>query len=146
MASKQNYNNHIRFYPPHHFVFYPVMLILTGMAAYYAYQDSNNRMLWVFITLLSIIVIWVAFMLRQHYALTLQNRIVLSELRYRYFIVTGQRFEPLEQQLTEPQLFALRFAPDAELEGLTQRALQENLSATAIKKAIINWLSDNRRV
>nr|WP_255416485.1 MULTISPECIES: DUF6526 family protein [unclassified Flavobacterium] len=32
-------------------------------------------------------------MLRQHYALILQNRIVYLELRYRYFSLTGKTLE-----------------------------------------------------
>lgn len=146
MAKPQNYNNHIRFYPPHHFVFYPVSFALTAAAGWYAWHDSANRPLWLFITAILILVIWVAFMLRQHYALILQNRIVLLELRYRYFTVTGERFEPLEQQLTQAQLFALRFAPNDELPALTQKAITENLSAKAIKKSIVNWLPDYSRV
>jgi hypothetical protein len=85
-------------------------------------------------------------MLRQHYALTLQNRIVRLELRYRYFTLTGKRFEEFEHKLKEEQLFALRFAPDEELIGLTERTLKENLSAVAIKKAIIHWKGDYERV
>jgi hypothetical protein len=142
----QNYNNHIRFYPPHHFVFYPLMLVLLGFAAYYGYQDIANRTLWIFICIVLAVVIWLAFMLRQHYSLTLQNRIVILELRYRYFIVTGQRLEPLEAQLSEGQLFALRFAPDNELQALTDKAIKDKLPADAIKKEIRNWLPDYRRV
>lgn len=89
---------------------------------------------------------WVAFMLRQHYALTLQNRIVLLELRYRYLAVTGKRFEPAEAKLSDGQLFALRFAPDEELEQLVQWALNENLKGDEIKKSVKNWKADNRRV
>lgn len=85
-------------------------------------------------------------MLRQHYALTLQNRLVLAELRYRYLATTGKRLEPLEENLTEGQLFALRFAPDDELEALTQRAIAENLTPDAIKRSIQNWRADLRRV
>ena len=85
-------------------------------------------------------------MMRQHYALTLQNRIVLMELRYRYYVLTGKRLESIEGNLNEGQLFALRFAPDEELEGLAQRAVQESLSPDAIKKAIKNWNADDRRV
>lgn len=87
-----------------------------------------------------------SFMIRQHYALTLQNRIVLMEIRYRYFVVTGQRLEPLEEKLTEGQLFALRFAPDKELAELTQKAMNENLSPNKIKKSVKNWKADDRRV
>ncbi|MCW4467480.1 DUF6526 family protein [Flavobacterium sp. MFBS3-15] len=117
----QSYKNHIRWYPPHHFIFYPLMLGMLSFTAYSAYNDEAGRQLWLFLAGLSAVVIWVAFMLRQHYALTLQNRIVIGEMRYRYFVVTGRRLEPLEEKLSEGQLFALRFAPDEELEALTSR-------------------------
>lgn len=142
----QNYKNHIRWYPPHHFVFYPVMMALFIVAIYQAIYNEPDRLLWIFLSTIVAIIIWVAFMLRQHYALTLQNRIVIGELRYRYFVVTGQRLEPLEEKLSEGQLFALRFAPDEELAELAQKAISENLSANAIKKSIKNWKADNRRV
>ncbi|MEL1243224.1 DUF6526 family protein [Flavobacterium sp. DGU11] len=142
----QNYKNHIRWYPPHHFVFYPVMMALFVVAVYQAIYNEPDRLLWIFLSALTAVIIWVAFMLRQHYALTLQNRIVIGELRYRYFVVTGQRLEPLEEKLSEGQLFALRFAPDEELAELAQKAISENLSANAIKKSIKNWKADNRRV
>ncbi len=80
-----------------------------------------------------------AFMLRQHYAFTLQNRIVRLELRYRYFSIIGKRLEYFENQLNDNQLFALLFAPDNELLGLIQKALSENLSGTTIKKGIKHW-------
>lgn len=142
----QNYKNHIRFYPPHHFVFYPVMMALLAFSIYTAINDDLNQKLWVFISIILFVIGWLAFMLRQHYALVLQNRIVRGELRYRYFVITGTRFEPMEQLLNEGQLFALRFAPDAELPNLTQRAVAEKLSADAIKKAIVNWFPDHQRV
>ena len=85
-------------------------------------------------------------MLRQHYALVLQDRIVRSELRYRYFVITNTRFEPMEQLLNDGQIFALRFAPDEELPNLIQRAVAEKMSGTAIKKAIVNWFPDHQRV
>jgi len=144
--SEQSYKNHIRWYPPHHFVFYPLMLAMLSFSAYQAYYSETERTLWLFLTALSAVVIWVAFMLRQHYALTLQNRIVIGELRYRYFVVTGKRLEPLEEKLSESQLFALRFAPDEELAALAEKAIRENLPADAIKRSIQNWKADNKRV
>lgn len=142
----QNYKNHIRFYPPHHFVFYPIILLLLGSSIYYAVNDAPNQKLWIFISILIFVVGWLAFMLRQHYALVLQNRIVRTELRYRYFVITSTRFEPMENLLNDSQLFALRFAPDAELPNLVQRAVAENMSADAIKKSIVNWFPDHHRV
>ena len=142
----QNYNSHIRFYPPHHFVFYPLLMLLIGTAAYFSFTDEANRIIWIFITTILAVIVWVAFMMRQHYALTLQNRLVLLELRYRYYSISSERLELIEDRLSEAQLFALRFAPNEELLALTQRAVKENLAPDAIKKAIINWLPDHRRV
>lgn len=142
----QNYKNHIRFYPAHHFVFYPVTLILLVTSIYFAFKNEEQRAIWIFISIVISIIIWVAFMLRQHYSLILQNRIVRLELRYRYFTLTGERLELLEDKLDDSKLFALRFAPDEELPGLIKRSISENLSGTAIKRSIKNWKGDYHRV
>jgi len=141
----QSYNNHIRFYTPHHFVFYPVMLVLIIASGWFAIT-AQDHFLWSFITVLCCIITWVAYMMRQHYALTVQNRIVLLELRYRFFVKTGERLEMYENMLSDGQLFALRFASDDELLPLIQKTINENLSPDAIKKSIQNWQADNRRV
>jgi hypothetical protein len=49
-------------------------------------------------------------------------------------------------ELTEGQLVALRFASDAEVARLAERALTEKLSPADIKKAIQNWRPDYWRV
>jgi hypothetical protein len=122
------------------------MLALMGWCACNAWCNEQNRTLWITIGIGFACLTWLAWMLRQHYALVLQNRIVVLELRYRYLAITAQRFEPLEEQLTEGQLYALRFAPDEELPDLAQKAVAENLPAGAIKKSIKNWKADHRRV
>ncbi|QYJ68188.1 DUF6526 family protein [Flavobacterium litorale] len=145
MAQQSN-KNHLRFYAPHHFVFYPFMLAVLSGTIYYAWSSEKNQMLWLFMALIAGAIIWLSFMTRQHYALTLQDRIIMQEMRYRYFVVTGNRFEPLEEELSKAQIFALRFASDNELETLATKAVQEKLSAGAIKKEISNWRADNNRV
>lgn len=142
---RQSYANHIRYYAPHHFVYYPVLCALLGASIYFAITGTQP-LLWSFICLIWLFLFALALMLRQHYALTLQNRIVRLELRYRYFTLTAERMELFEDRLTDAQLFALRFAPDTELKALVERALQENLSGDAIKKAIVDWKADNERV
>ena len=142
----QNYENHVRYYPPHHFVFYPIVLILLGISVYYTITSKEQSLVWLFISLLIFLITWVSFMLRQHYALNNQNRIVRLEMRFRYYVLTHQRLETIENQLSFGQLLALRFASDEELPVLTQRALTENLSPKEIKKAIVNWLPDHMRV
>ncbi len=146
MSQQQNYKNHIRFYPPHHFVFYPLMLVLLAGTVYYASKSEENKLIWIFIGMLTMALIWLSFMLRQHYALTLQNRLIMLEMRYRYFVLTGKRLELLEDKLSQGQIFALRFAPDEELVILVDKAVNENLSPNAIKKSIKNWRADHSRV
>jgi hypothetical protein len=141
----QSYKNHIRYYLPHHFVYYPIIMAFLAFSVYFIFT-TEDQLIWTFISGIFVILFCLAFMLRQHYALTLQNRIVRLELRYRYFSITGKRMEDFEYQLNDEQLFALRFAPDEELPTLTEKALNENLSGTAIKKAIINWKGDYDRV
>ena len=143
---KQDYKNHIRFYTPHHFVFYPLLLILLGVSVYFIFGREKESLLWGFISVLLLLFFGLAFMLRQHYALLLQDRIIRLELRYRYFALTNERLELLEDRLSDSQLFALRFAPDEELAALVKKALDENLSGNQIKKSIRNWKPDHHRV
>ena len=141
----QSFKNHIRYYPPHHFVYYPIILTFLAFSVYFSFTTEDS-LIWAFISAVFVVLFCLAFMLRQHYALTLQNRIVRLELQYRYFSITGKRLEDFKQQLNDDQLFALRFAPDNEFTALTQRALYENLSGKEIKKAIQQWKGDYERV
>ena len=142
----QQYKNHVRYYPPHHFIFYPVIGLLLFIGIRGAWLDAANQWLWLMVTLLIVIVGWLSFMMRQHYALTCQNRIIRLELRLRYYQLTQQRLENFESKLSFKQLAALRFAADEELAPLVERTLSDELSPDAIKQAIINWLPDTMRV
>lgn len=141
----QTLKNHIRFYPPHHFVYYPVLMLFLASSIYFA-LTTNDKLIWSFISLAFIFLFCLAYMLRQHYALTLQNRIIRLEMRYLYFSLTGKRFEEFEYKLNDDQIFALRFAPDNELVALVEDTLKNSLTGTAIKKAIVHWKGDYHRV
>lgn len=143
---QQNYNNHIRWYSWHHFVFYPLVTLL-GIAAFVFFiKDDSNRMIWAVLAVVIAVITFLSLMLRQHYALINQNRIVRLELRFRYYVLTHKRFEEVEAKLSSGQIYALRFAPDEEFVELVERALKENLSGDEIKRAIKNWLPDEMRV
>lgn len=141
----QSYNNHIRYYTPHHFIYYPLALAFFAASVYFSVTHEETAV-WIFISIVFGFLIALSYMLRQHYALTLQNRIVRLELRYRYFALTGSRLEDFEHELRDAQLFALRFAPDAQLPDLVERMRREKMDAETIKKSIIDWKGDYDRV
>lgn len=141
----QNYENHIRFYAPHHFIFYPIASLLFGMCISFIFKSEENKVVWCVISATIALIIWLSFMLRQHYALGNQNRIARLELRFTYYTLTQKRFEDIEQQLPLSKILALRFASDEELIELINRTLKENLTADQIKKSIKHWLPDYMR-
>lgn len=142
---KQSFKNHVRYYWPHHFVYYPIIITFLAFSVYFIFT-TKDQLIWTFISAIFVVLFFLAFMMRQHYALTLQNRMVRLELRYRYFALTWKRLEDLEHQLNDDQLFALRFAPDEKLKELIEKTLSKNLSGTEIKKAILHWKGDYERV
>ena len=85
-------------------------------------------------------------LLVRSYALKLQNRIILNEMRNRYFHLTGKTFDEKERELKLSQIIGLRFASDEEFLGLMDRAIAEKLTAKEIKQQIKNWRGDYLRV
>ncbi len=85
-------------------------------------------------------------MLRQHYALGNQDRIIRLEFKQRYFEIFGKRSDDVENKLSFGQIAALRFAYDDEFSILLEKALTENISGDEIKKSITNWRPDHQRV
>ena len=142
----QNYNNHIRSYTPHHFIFYPVVIGSAIVSGTFIYNRPDEWLMWLVFTGVFLLLGWLSFLTRQHYALMNQNRTARLELRLRYYILTQKRLEAFENKLSPGQLFALRFASDEELVALLNRAVSENLSPDQIKKSIKNWLPDHMRV
>ncbi|WP_345071723.1 DUF6526 family protein [Hymenobacter fastidiosus] len=137
-------------YPWHHFVLLPAALVLAGYGIRryldVAGEDSEISRLWFTVMALAIVGLGVLVMLRQHYALRLQDRLLRLEVRQRYFELTGQRLQPLEAQLTMQQILSLRFAGDAELPGLVQAAITEKLSGKDIQARIQDFQFDSLRV
>ncbi|MCC2546018.1 DUF6526 family protein [Hymenobacter sp. BT175] len=149
MADQPTKNKQM-FYPWHHFVLLPAALILAiyGIRRYVnvAGNDDEISRLWFTVMLLAVVGLGVLWMLRQHYALELQDRIIRLEVRQRYFELTGQSLRPLEAQLTLSQIMGLRFAGDAELPALVQAAIKEKLSSKDIQARIQDFQFDYLRV
>ncbi|GAA3950166.1 DUF6526 family protein [Hymenobacter algoricola] len=149
MAEKPTKNTPM-LYPWHHFVLLPAALILAGYGIRryldVAGHDDETARLWFTVMALAVVGLGVLVMLRQHYALRLQDRLLRLEVRQRYFELTGQRLQPLEAQLTLKQILSLRFAGDAELPALVQAAIKENLSPKDIQARIQDFQFDHLRV
>lgn len=142
----QNYQNHRRYFIPHHFVFLPAMLFCTGLGVKQALSDNAHQFEWTLFAVLSFAILYLSIMLRQHYALGNQNRIVRLEFRLRYWQLYNEPSAKVEKQLSFPQIAALRFASDEEFKKLLENALQNNTSADDIKRSITNWQADDMRL
>lgn len=142
----QSYQNHTRYYPPHHFVFLPLSAAFTIATAVKAKKSRRKSLLWAAISGAGFLVTYLGIMTRQHHSLELQDRIVRLEMRLRYYQLTGKRLEEVEDTLGFGRIAALRFASDEQLSNLLDRALEERLSADEIKKAVTSWKADKMRV
>lgn len=142
----QNYSNHRKFYPPHHYVLLPLLMILLIIGVVKSFNDVANQLNWILFSIVVFLLLYLAIMLRQHYALGNQNRIIRLEFIQRYFEIFGKRSDDIAEKLNFGQIAALRFAYDDEFKILLEKALNENISGDAIKKSIKKWKPDFHRV
>ncbi len=142
----QNYKNHRKFYPPHHFIYLPLLLLLEVFGIRKIFKDEENQLIWILFSLVIFLLFYLAIMIRQHYALGLQNRLVRLEFKQRYFEIFGLRSDDIEKKLSFDQIAALRFSYDDEFKELLYKALHENISGDEIKRSIKNWRADHHRI
>lgn len=136
----QNFKNHSRFNPLFHFILIPGSLLGLFFSIRMAlHQSTSNNFIVVAVFLLLIILALVS----RESALKAQDRAILSQEHIRYYVLSGKQ---LPNELTIKQIIAVRFASDAELISLVDRAIAENLSGKEIKMAIKNWRGDHHRV
>jgi Family of unknown function (DUF6526) len=143
MSKPQSFSNHTKYDPAFHFFLVPVLAINVVQVIIQLFHSPRPLGFWLLIISLALLVM--AGRMRS-YATHLQDRIIRLEERLR---LTALLQEPLRSrigELTDTQLVGLRFASDAELPLLVQRALDEKLSRSDIKKAITDWRPDYSRV
>ena len=76
------------------------------------------------------------------YTTRLQDRIIKLEMRVRTAAFLTPEQQRLLMQLHHKQIVALRFASDAEIPALLERAAREKLPPKEIKRAIKTWVPD----
>ena len=146
MAQPQSFKNHSRYDPQFHFVLIP-LLLLNLIAAIYStvhrWPSFPHMHLWWIV--MSIVLLGMAGLSRG-YALKNQDRLIRLEEQLRLADLLDESQLGLIEALTVDQYVGLRFASDAEVAALAQRAVIENLDRKQIKQAIINWRPDNHRI
>ncbi|HYH14074.1 MAG TPA: DUF6526 family protein [Flavisolibacter sp.] len=139
----QNYKNHRRFVPTFHFMTTPVLVAVLIGAVVNLVNATSTTVYSASLILVLTLVVASAFLHSRIFALKAQNRAIRAEENFRHYILTGK---PLDPRLQMGQIIALRFASDAELPFLAEKAVAEGLSNDAIKRAIQNWRADYNRV
>jgi hypothetical protein len=139
----QNYSNHVRIHPLFHYVGLPISLLMIPVSVINLVIDFSFGS--IILVMTSLLLHLLTFLTRS-YAKKNQDRIILSEMRLRYYLLTGDSFSKLESRLTFGQIAALRFASDEELVSMAKDAASLGLSSESIKKNIQYWNPDNMRV
>ncbi|WP_175499663.1 DUF6526 family protein [Algoriphagus aquimarinus] len=146
MSKTQNFENHAKLYPLHHFIIMPMALIYLGWTVVRTdFSSSTSVAESIYQLLLAFLILLISYLPRI-YAIKNQNRIIRLEMRQRYFHLTGSTFYDIEIQLTSAQIIALRFAGDDEILALIDKSIKENTTPKEIKKSIKNWKADHHRV
>jgi hypothetical protein len=152
MADKQPQSlaNHTRFDPLFHFFLAPVFALglvmsLIHFFAHLGEGEFRDHLHSGLIVLLAVALLLWLFKTRL-YALRVQDRVIRLEERLRLMQLLPERLRGRIPEFTESQLCGLRFASDAELPALAERALNEKLSRKDIKAAVQNWRPDYWRV
>ena len=146
----QTLANHTRWDPLFHFFVIPVFVLglilsLVHFFAHITSGDLHEQIHAVLLILLAAAFLILAFKVRL-YALKVQDRVIRLEEQLRLMRLLPEPLRSRIPELTEGQLCALRFASDAELAKLAERAMNEKLSRADIKKAIQTWRPDYWRV
>ena len=143
MADKpQSFKNHTRLDPLFHQFLGPLSFILL-IAAVTSFVRNVGWMT-AFQVVAAIWAVVVTFKIRL-YALKVQDRIIRLEERLRMHELFSEPLKSRIGEFTENQLIALRFASDADLPALAEKALQ-GLDQKQIKASIKTWRPDYFRV
>ena len=143
--SQQSLKNHGRYIPLWHFIM-PLAILAFMVGSVINLFDCMHKEDALYSASLLVMVgpmlLFIWYYTRA-FALKAQDRGIRAEENMRHFILAGK---PLDSRLRTYQIVALRFASDAEFVELANRAANENMKPSDIKKAIVNWKGDFHRV
>jgi hypothetical protein len=143
MAKPQRYDNHARYFPPFHFIAFPILAIHLIVRLVDLVKGPSLAAAWEAVVAFGLVTI--AFAAR-YMALRVQDRVIRLEERLRL-----SKLLPADQaleigQLSTRQVIALRFARDDEVPELVRRVRSGELAEPDdIKRAIRVWRPDTLR-
>jgi hypothetical protein len=136
----QTLKNHVRFDPMYHFVTMPLAIAFWIWTIVHLFRHPGREALaWLVVATLIFLLVGLV----RSYSLKVQDRVIRLEETLRLAQLSGSSAIPT---LTEGQLIALRFASDAEMPALAQKASAGNLKPKEIKQAVQTWRPDYFRV
>jgi hypothetical protein len=140
----QSYDNHTRWHAPFHYFVAPVLLTNVLVAVVQLVRDPGLERGWWVVVSAALLVL--AGLARLN-PLKTQDRVIRLEESLRYYQLLPEDLAERAAALTVGQTAALRFASDAELEGLVRDVLEGRLTKPDdIKRAIKVWRADTLRV
>lgn len=139
----QTFANHARLDPWFHFMVAPIFLLCFIFALWLLVRHPDSFHVW--LALLSLGLLLLTGIARL-YSLKVQDRVIRLEERLRLTALLQEPLRSRIHELTERQLIALRFAPDAEIPALVEKTLRDHLKPADIKKSIEVWRPDYWRV
>ena len=145
MAEKrpQTFANHGRLDPLYHLFALPIfgLSVLWSVVHFIRHPGLQSAVAFVVLTAATVVALKT-----RTYSLRVQDRVIRLEERLRLATLLPEPLRTRIPELTETQLIGLRFACDADLPGLCERTLSENLPRKDIKKSIQNWRPDYWRI
>jgi Family of unknown function (DUF6526) len=141
--AEQTLKNHNRVLPLFHFFVIPVLLINFLNEIRHVYQDPSRHTAWMLVVAAALLTL---AHLSRTMALTVQDRVIRLEMRYRLKDTLPVELHGRINELTLKQIIALRFAGDDEMTTLVRDILAGRLTTQkAIKQRVQNWQGDYLR-
>jgi hypothetical protein len=139
----QSLANHGRLHPPYHLVLASIFFLNIIASIVWLVRSPGWQTAWGVVISLALMVLLI---LVRTYPMKVQDRVIRLEERLRLAMLLPESLRLRIPELTVDQLIGLRFASDAELPALVERALRENLNRKQIKQAVVSWRADDWRV
>ena len=139
----QTFANHAKFDPLFHFFVVPITVITVITLLVHFFRFPSLFSGWLVVVGIAA---GVATFKIRIYALRVQDRVIRLEERVRMMALLQEPLRSRIGEITDAQCVGLRFASDAELPALVERALCEQLQRKEIKKAIVTWRPDYSRI